>query len=294
MAYIIVLLSVITSGYYVVNYELTKTDQSTDIVLEDLVDKPMVKDLVIDTHQYKKIHKPNKTKNIIKTIKKPKKPISGLKFISVAKIGANFIALVNDGKRSFVLIVGDLYKGKPVLSITEKLISIDGYLDTKKPKSNNKRIRQFLSQTTTPNQPLEESTPASESFNIKTKNSSQGMRDIKLAIAKKKKPPKERHFIKHLVQDVIDNPMSLTDIVSFTKTSDGYRIIPKRKYRPLFNKAGLKDGDVVIKINNTSVNSPKIFVDMMLIGSSKSVRLLVLNNSRYRIVNLNLMDTYRL
>lgn len=309
MVYILSIILMATTSVYYLMSETASLDNSTfsQSDYEDIVGPVRQSNTTISLNPSQPKPKPKLDqkikKDLIKTpksqtqpkAKKPKLKKSNIEYKQFGENSAGNFALVRLKGVSFIMKKGDEFQGFKVLDITRDKIEIEGYEHIS--RKGHQRVLPDLKLKDKGNQKAEDEYNQSPTKINKQVNSEENDKNNhnpkEISPMAEEKPKPKRKLIRTLINNVIDNPKSILDIISMSKTTNGYLVMPKSKYKSLFKKMGLKPGDEVIKINNKSVNSSKIMVEMMKVSNEKKVRLLMLNNNRYRILNINLMGTYR-
>lgn len=243
-------------------------------------------------------HEPEKSEMITKKeISKLK--VSSLKFIGVGFTDNTIYALIDFGKKTRVIRVGDDILGSRVVSITIDELHIEGYkkilfnrpkythLGQNKAIKNNSKIPDIVSaseQLQPTKQPTNQSPIRKTSF-VRAKPSPTATSDNS----------KGAKYIvpKAIIKDVIYSPSSIAKYFSFKKELSGISITPKPAYKNLYTSLGFKIGDKIAEVDGKSVNSISLLIGLSNISSAKQLKILVQNAGKYRMLNIDLLKVYK-
>ena len=239
----------------------------------------------------KEIIQPVKVKVIQPT--KPKLKTVSFKILGFGKDddGNSSVLIVEDGN-TFLLSEKDMYRGSEVISISNNYLTISGY----KPIIINfvfshdyhsdliSTITHDNGESIVNNQKL-------------TNSSEENATSLIPAVIKTKETPvnkikRKSRVLFSVVTESINNPKNFFKYFSISKGKSGYNVLPKGRYFDLFHELGFKIGDEIIKINSKSIKDSS-FLGLLSLSSAKKLRLLILNDGRYRILSLNLLDVYK-
>jgi type II secretory pathway component PulC len=232
-------------------------------------------------------------KAVIQTkIRKSRLKKSRVQFIGIGLANGKIYALINNGRKTKVVMVGDEVSGSEVISITAEELRIKGYkvIGFQRPKLviSSPISGALIDKTITP--PISAFTRATEPRH-----------EPKSLIIPKPTPTKttptdlsKKYIVlKSLVNEALLSPSSITKYFTFKKEIDGISIRPKSEFNNLYNSIGFKLGDRIVKVNNKSVNSISLLVGMANIKNNNQINLLLSNAGKYRLLNVNLMKVHK-
>ena len=222
----------------------------------------------------------------------------------------NILAMIEVNRGVLFVSTKDYVDDKMVLSLTTSQITIDGFLPNKyrgEVFSVNKvitHVKNNQESIATKNTEIVETKKVKETkverkgVLIKRKPRAEIVThqqdtitpsvkvDLKKEVVKSGTP--RRVILRSLVGE-IKTAGDMRKYFSLQKMGDGYRVSPRAGYESIFRQIGFKHGDVVVKVNNQSVNSNKTMMNIMNISSAKILKVLVKNNARYRVLKIDLL-----
>lgn len=229
-----------------------------------------------------------KTKTSTKT-KKVRLRHSAVKYVGYGFSKNKIYALINNGKKSMVVEVGDDIGGSKVVLITKNELKIQGFkvILLTKPESREVNQANLISMVVEP--VLNKTVVGKPSPTVKSTKTNK----FTTKIIKEKERNDKYIVLRSIVNEFKSSPSSINKYFSFKKELGGFSIYPRAAYTNLFYSIGFKTGDKIIKVNNKSVNSISLILALASTASANKIKILLLNQGKYRELNVNLMKVYK-